>query len=408
MAPAGALNGDDTVSAGVVIARTAAAVLSSDKGRKTVGWIAVAALSPLVLLIALLCSVGVGSAAHNNAAVDACFYGGTFTEQVPDEYRGHITDMQTAFSVLDTTVASVNAEMEEGSLDPVRIKAVFYALCFGEEAPSRRAANRFVECFYTTEERTSTVEAPDEEGNMVVTEESYTVAIPCPLTTAYINLAEELGREITEDDMKNIAYIYERIAGTVDAGSGGGAYERGGGYGTDIDVSDFVDPERKNAADLATYAVHAWEQGWGYVWGSYGNVLTEDSLSSLLAQYPDNVGRYESFIRANWLNGRATDCVGLIKGYGWLDAETLAIRYGTNGMPDCGANQMFHSASVTGTIDTIPEKPGLAVWKNGHIGVYIGDGYVIEAMGTKYGVVKTRLSERSFTHWLEVPYIDYD
>ena len=225
------------MSAGVVIARTAAAVFSSDKGRKAVGWIAVAVVTPLVLLIALLCSVGVGSAAHNNAAVDACFYGGGFTEQMPDEYRGHVTDMQTAFSVLDTSIAAVNAEMEEGSLDPVRIKAVFYALCFGEEAPSRRAANRFVECFYTTEKRT------DDGG------EAYTVAVPLPLSEAYINLAAELGREITEDDMKNIAYIYERIAGAADAGSGSGAYERGGGYGTEIDVSGFVDPGRKNAAD---------------------------------------------------------------------------------------------------------------------------------------------------------------
>ena len=69
---------------------------------------------------------------------------------------------------------------------------------------------------------------------------------------------------------------------------------------------------------------------------------------------------------------------------------------------------MFYAATVTGTIDTIPERPGVAVWRDGHIGVYIGDGYVIEAMGTKYGVVKTKLAERGFTHWLEIPFIDYD
>ena len=397
------------MSAAAVIAKAAAAVLSHDKGRKAVGWILAAVLSPLILLIALLCSLGSGSAYHNNAAVDACFYGGGFTEQIPAEYRTYMTDMRSAFSLLDASVASVNTEMENGSLDPVRIKAVFYALCFGDEAPSRRAANRFVECFYTTEERTEAVETLDEDGNTVITEESYTVAVSLPLSEAYTNLASELGREITDDDMKNITYIYERIAGTADSGGyGGGGYERGAGHGTEIDISGYIDPGSKNAADLAAYAIHAWEQGWGYVWGSYGFVLTEGALNSLLAQYPDNVGRYESFIRANWLNGRATDCVGLIKGYGWLDAETLTIKYGTNGMPDCGANQMFYSAAVTGTIDTIPEKPGIAVWHSGHIGVYIGGGYVIEAMGTKYGVVKTALSDRSWTHWLEIPYIDYD
>ena len=58
--------------------------------------------------------------------------------------------------------------------------------------------------------------------------------------------------------------------------------------------------------------------------------------------------------------------------------------------------------------DGMPDTPGLAVWKAGHIGVYIGNGEVIEAMGTKYGVVKTQLEGRGWTHWLEVPGIEYE
>ena len=405
------------MSTAAIVAKAAAAVLSSEKGRKAAGWILVAALSPLILLIALLCSLGSGGANHNNAAVDASFYGGSFSEKVPAEYRTYVTQMRSAFTVLDTSITSVNAEMENGSLDPIRIKAIFYALCFGDSAPSQRAANRFVECFYTTEERTREVAVLDEDGEPVLDEdgepvteeETYTVALPCSLATAYANLAAELGRAITNDDMENIAYIYKRIAGSVDSGVYGiGSYERGTGYGVEIDISGYIDPGRKNAADLVTYAIHAWEQGWGYVWGTCGWVLTDGLFESKLNQYPDGVGNYEDFIRENWLHGRTTDCVGLIKGYGWLDAETLEIGYGINGMPDYGANQMLYAATVTGTIDTIPERPGVAVWRDGHIGVYIGDGYVIEAMGTKYGVVKTKLAERGFTHWLEIPFIDYD
>lgn len=100
--------------------------------------------------------------------------------------------------------------------------------------------------------------------------------------------------------------------------------------------------------------------------------------------------------------------MGLIKGYGWLDAGTMTIRYGSNGMPDIGADAMYYNAQVKGPISTIPETPGLAVWHSGHIGVYIGSGQVIEAMGTAYGVVKTRLTERSWTAWLEIPYINYE
>ena len=74
----------------------------------------------------------------------------------------------------------------------------------------------------------------------------------------------------------------------------------------------------------------------------------------------------------------------------------------------CLRTEMHYNATRKGTIDTIPEVPGLAVWKSGHIGVYIGDDQVIEAMGTKYGVVKTQLQGRGWTHWLEIPYINYD
>ncbi len=88
--------------------------------------------------------------------------------------------------------------------------------------------------------------------------------------------------------------------------------------------------------------------------------------------------------------------------------QTMTIDYGTHGMPDIGANQMYYSATESGTIDTMPDIPGLAVWHDGHIGVYIGGGQVIEAMGTKYGVVKTELANRGWTHWLKIPYINYD
>lgn len=192
-----------------------------------------------------------------------------------------------------------------------------------------------------------------------------------------------------------------------DAPSGGGSITPGGTGGNTIDISGFVSPETKNNLDLAAYAIQAWENGWGYVWGTYGNVLSQSLFDYKLQQYPDGVGQYEDFIRANWLNRRTADCVGLIKGYGWLDAETLSINYGTNGMPDYGANQMYQSAAESGSMDAMPEIVGLAVWKPGHIGVYIGGGYVIEAMGTKYGVVRTEVAGRGWSGWCKIPYIDY-
>ena len=396
------------MSAGVVAAKVGAALLSDDRGRKAVGWIVAAALSPLILIIAVLCSLGSGGAEHNNAAVKACFYGTAFSAEVPAEYQAHITEMRAAFSLLSSAVASVNSQSEDGAIDPTRVESVFFALCFGEDAPSRRAADRFVDCFYTTETRTRTVEVTDEEtGETSTEEEEYTVTVPLSLETAYANVAALLGREITDDDRSNIDHIYAIVAGSAESGGDGGG-ERGADPSVDLDASVLSDPATKNAADLAAYAEYAWRSGWGYVWGSFGFLLTESQLQQLKAQYPEMVGGYESIIRSKWLGGRTTDCVGLIKSYGWFDPNELKIRYGTNGMPDVTANGMYYAATVSGTIDTIPEVPGLAVWCNGHIGVYVGNGEVIEARGTSSGVVKTKLAERHFTHWLQVPYIRYD
>ena len=406
-----------SVSAGV-IAKAAAMLLSNEKTRKGLGWIVVAILSPLILIAVVLCSMGTGTADHNNHAVKASFYGATYSDEIPADYKVHVEDMRTAFSLLDSSVASVNASAADGiGLDPIRVKAVFYALCFGEDAPSRRAANRFVECFYTTEERTRTIQVTAQDGTVTTETETYTVTVPLSLESAFANLASELGRAVTEDDKDNINHIYYMIAGGTLPGTGGaylgggtydGSYTRGDGSSIEIDVSAFVDPTTKNATDLVTYAINAYESGWGYVWGTFGSVLTEGLFQAKLEQYPDGVGNYEEFISNNWVGKRTTDCCGLIKGYGWLDPETMSINYGTNGMPDLGANQMYYNASESGTIDTIPEIPGLAVWHDGHIGVYIGNGYVIEAMGTKYGVVKTQLEGRGWTHWLKVEYINYD
>lgn len=191
-----------------------------------------------------------------------------------------------------------------------------------------------------------------------------------------------------------------------------GSVEHGSGYGNSIDTSGFTSPGTKNAHDLAAYALQAYENNWGYVWGTYGTILSESMLDYKLEQYPDGVGNFEDFIRENWLGRRTTDCVGLIKGYGWLDPATQEIEYGTNGMPDYSANDMYliskANGAETGSMDTLPDIPGIILWKEGHTGVYVGNGYAVEAMGTQYGVVRTAVDGRGWQAWYKLPYINYE
>ena len=140
------------------LAKAAAAALSDEETRKRLGWIVAAILSPLILTLAFFCSLLSGSVDHNNSAVLLCFRGGEIPASTPAEYVAYIEEMRDSFQLLDELISTVNEMTEDGeSLDEIRVKAVFYALYFGENAPSRRAHRQFVDCFVTYEERTRTV-----------------------------------------------------------------------------------------------------------------------------------------------------------------------------------------------------------------------------------------------------------
>lgn len=171
----------------------------------------------------------------------------------------------------------------------------------------------------------------------------------------------------------------------------------------DIDLSN----TDKNNLDLVKWAQMAYDNKWGYVWGSHGNVLTANELKRLEKTFGSHVTDKEEYIKSHWLGRRTSDCVGLIKGYGWYDETSGTIKYGTNGMKDVTADGMFNAAVEKGPISTMPNIPGIAVWHQGHIGVYIGNGYVIHAANTYDGVIKTPITSSGWTHWLKVPYINY-
>ena len=53
-----------------LIVKAAAALLTSEKGRKGVGFLLVAIFAPVILIAAILCSATSGGADHNNSAVE--------------------------------------------------------------------------------------------------------------------------------------------------------------------------------------------------------------------------------------------------------------------------------------------------------------------------------------------------
>lgn len=142
--------------------------------------------------------------------------------------------------------------------------------------------------------------------------------------------------------------------------------------------------------------------GLPYWYGTYGLTATKKLYDSKKKQYPK---QYQWDCPANQLGKRVHDCVGLIKGYLWSDTPTSTPKYNAN--QDVSANGMLNVCKEKGPIDTIPDIPGILVFLPGHVGVYIGNGYVIEAKGHAYGVVKTRLAGRGWKNWGKCPWIDY-
>ncbi|MEE1504996.1 MAG: hypothetical protein UGF89_12235 [Acutalibacteraceae bacterium] len=174
---------------------------------------------------------------------------------------------------------------------------------------------------------------------------------------------------------------------------------------------ELTDVETKNSTDLVIWCKTAEVNKEGYVYGAFGQVCTYEYLDQQANMYPgdEEAGGPMRIAGERWLGKRVYDCIGLIKSYGWYNQEADAIEYGTNGMVDFSANTIWDYVEDgdSGEIDDIPEIPGIAVCMDGHIGVYIGNGEVIEAQGTETGVVKTQLENGSWTHWMKIPGIKY-
>ena len=201
------------------IIRAAAVVFADEATRKRLGWIAAAICSPLILTLALICSLLSGSAEHNNSVVLLCFNGGSIPDKTPAEYVEYIEDMRRSFTLLDDAIAAVNDMTENSdSLDGIRVKAVFYAIFFGEDAPSKKAHKQFVDCFVTYEERTHTVTA--EDGTE--TEESYTMALPITdIAAVYGNIENMLHLQLSEEQKSNADSVYNLVRYGVAGGSEG-------------------------------------------------------------------------------------------------------------------------------------------------------------------------------------------
>lgn len=114
------------------------------------------------------------------------------------------------------------------------------------------------------------------------------------------------------------------------------------------------------------------------------------------------------------------DCVCLIKGllWGWNGDKSKVYggaTYTSNDVPDIGADSMINVCKDVST-DFSKIAVGEAVWMEGHIGIYVGNGLAVECTPkwenkvqiTACNCSKSGYNRRNWTKHGKLPYVTYD
>lgn len=162
----------------------------------------------------------------------------------------------------------------------------------------------------------------------------------------------------------------------------------------------------KNNKGLVDYANA--QLGKPYWYGTFGQFSNAELYNYKKKQYPNY---YTGTDYKYQYNVKVHDCVGLIKGYLWSDDNESSAKY--NKSQDVSARGMYNVSVKRGSIVDMPMIEGILVYKGRntssitHVGIY-SNGYVIEAKGHAFGVVKTKFNSKDWKFWSMCPYISYD
>lgn len=161
-----------------------------------------------------------------------------------------------------------------------------------------------------------------------------------------------------------------------------------------------------------------------YMWGSFGSLLTEGFIKQKAAQYPTwyTAAKQADLRRA--IDGQtwAFDCVGLVKAvlWGWQGDKQRSYGgavYAAHNVPDIDANAMLN-ACFGKSANFAQLKSGALLWVPGHVGIYLGNGRVVEATTAWSGGVQISncenlrhiegMKNRKWQKYGFLPYLDYE
>lgn len=344
------------------IAKASLNAVTDETHQKRIVTVAGVILSPLLIVILFIMGTLAGMTQHNQDAVRTVFENGQVPEGTPEEYRQFIVGMQDSFSRIGTAMNEVTGMIEEGEMDGMLVKSVFYALFYdydGLPVPLS-VAQEFVDCFVRYEERTR--EETDDEGN--TTEETYLVAIPLTSQPEIYGNIRSRVKTVNDMDQANANEIYYWMVYGV------GAPTEGDGFGDWADWSGSLSPEEYEAIckDLPE--------------GEAGSMAVQLAMSRLGDPYSQELRG----------QGTYTDCSYLTL---WAYRQ-LGVH-----LPGTAAEQAQYcvnhdlvvakSSLVPGDLVFWSHKPNGRYMNITHVGVYAGNGMVVDASSSRGKVVYRNL-----------------
>ena len=164
-----------------------------------------------------------------------------------------------------------------------------------------------------------------------------------------------------------------------------------------LKMAGFQNPVEKESGGIAYH-----KDRWGYVLGGQGELYTEE-LAKRWGSMKRSGKTPDYFLTSakQWYTPprRIVDCSGLI---------VEAFRAKEPEYADRTANGFKSQLTKSGEISAIPETAGLAVWKDRHIGIYLGNGKICESRGVAHGVVISDLKTQKWTHYGKLKGVEYD
>jgi len=141
-----------------------------------------------------------------------------------------------------------------------------------------------------------------------------------------------------------------------------------------------------------------------YWYGTFGQLGSPELLKEKRNQYPSMYKKWDPKSFEDGFGEKVHDCIGLaVKGYMMSPSPEDPARYIAK--YDVSADDMMDLCKISGDISTMPDIPGVLVWKPGHIGIFEGDKVTIEAKGHAYGVVRTK--DTKWKKWGLCPWWEY-